>query len=173
MPNLDQDRLFLSAGTSVLPDYILSKELFYPLDGDLPRLTLGSLLLAQKRLSGLGNLEQASQIDAIHEKWRVAWDQKANQEIHTRLELWKNFLIDYRSSPEMNADRFPVEVRHRTILKLLSVEKYKTMELEQLLQTDSILKGSLIPGGFIWEKQVEPAFNKSEYWFLYGRLKSN
>jgi hypothetical protein len=172
MPNLDQDKLFLSAGTSALSDYILSNELFYPLRGDLPRLTLGNLLLAQKRLSGLGNVEQSSEINSVHEKWRVAWDKKVNQEIHTRIDLWNNFLGDYRVSPELNADRFPVEVRHRIIIKLLSQENEKAPELEQLIQMDSLLKGCLIPGGFIWEKQVEPAFDKSDDWFLFGRLKS-
>jgi hypothetical protein len=172
MPNLDQDKLFLLAGTSVLSDYVLSKELFYPLGGDLPRLTLGNLLLAQKRLSGSGSVKQTSEIDVVHDKWPVAWGQKANQEIHTRLDLWKNFLGDYRTAPETNADRFPVEVRHRIILKLLSHGMDKYPELDQLVQMDSTLKGCLIPGGFIWEKQVEPAFDKSDYWYLYGRLKS-
>jgi len=172
MPNLDQDNRFLSAGTSALSDYILSKELFYPLGGDLPRLTLGNLLLAERRLSAVGYVEQTSQVDAVHEKWRVAWDQKATQEFHARLELWKNFISDYRTSPEMNADRFPVEVRHRTILKLLSQEMDKSPEIDQLLQLDSLLRECLIPGGIVWEKQVEPAFDNNDYWFLYGRLKS-
>jgi hypothetical protein len=172
MPNLDQDKLFLSAGTLALPDYILSKELFYPLGGDLPRLTLGNLLLAQKRLSGLGNEGQFLEINAFHEKWPAAWDQKVNQEIHTRLELWNNFLGDYRTSPEMNADRYPVEVRHRAILNLLIHELDKPPELDQLPKMDSLLKECLIPGNMVWEKQVEPAFDKFDFWFLYGRLRS-
>jgi hypothetical protein len=172
MPNLDQDKRFLSAGISVLSDYLLSKELFYPLGGDLPRLTLGNLLLAQKRLSSFGDVEQSSQLETIRSKGHVAWEQKATREVHTRRELWSNFLGDYRALPDMNADRFSVEVRHRAILNLLLQETEKSLDWNQLLPLDSLLRGCLVPGDFVWEKQVAPAFDKNDYWFLYGRLKS-
>jgi hypothetical protein len=173
MPNLEQDKHFLSAGAPVLADYLMSKELFYPLGGDLPRLTIGNLLLAEKRLSGIGDIEQSSQIEQVHSSWRVAWEQKASREIHTRLELWSNFLKEYRASPNLNTDRFPVEVRHRVILGLLFQETARPPEWNQLLQMDSLLQGSFLPGRFVWEKQVESAFDKKGYWFLYGQLKSN
>ena len=98
MPNLDQDRHFLDAGVQVLSDYLLSQELFYPLGGDLPRLTLGNLLLAQRRLTAAGSDLHKNEIATIREKWQVAWEQKASREVHTRLELWRNFLSEYRSS---------------------------------------------------------------------------
>jgi len=172
MPNLDQDKRFLSAGTSVLSDYLMSQELFYPLGGDLPRLTLGNLQLAQKRLSGLGEVDQSSQLETIHSKWHVAWEQKAAREFHTRRELWSNFLGEYHSSPDMNADRFSVEVRHRTILNLLVQEAENPLEKDQLLPMDSLLRGYLVPGDFVWERQIAAAFDKNDFWFLYGRLKS-
>jgi hypothetical protein len=172
MPNLDQDRQFLDAGMQVLSDYLLSKELFYPLGGDLPRLTLGNLLLAQRRLTTAGSELHNNEIAAVREKWQVAWGQKAFREVYTRLELWCNFLSEYRSSAAAHADRFSVEVRHRAILQLLSQYVTSAAELDQLPGLDSLLKGSFSPGEFVWEKQVSKGFDPIEFWFLYGKLKS-
>jgi len=172
MPNLDQDKRFLEAGIPVLSDYLLSRELFYPLEGNLPRLTVGNLLLAQLRLKSAGALEQDPRVEPVRTTWRAAWNQKSSRESNTRLELWRNFLSEYRASPAGNVDRFSVEVRHRVILHLLSKETDKTRELDQLVQMDSVLRGGLLPGNFIWEKKVEPGFPQLEYWYLYGHLKS-
>jgi hypothetical protein len=172
MPKLDQDKRFLEAGVRVLSDYLLSKELFYPLDGDLPRLTIGNLMLAHRRLTATGYDTLSNEIDTIKAKWRVAWGQKALREIHTRLDLWRNFLSEFQASPENNADRYPVEVRHRAILQFLSEDANSAPELDLLPGLDSKLKGSLLPGEFVWEKQVAGGFDQVEYWFLFGTLKS-
>lgn len=171
MPDLVQDKRFFEAGISVLPDYLLCKEMFFPLGGNLPRLTIGNLLLANLRLRAIDDQTGDSQVNSIRTKWRVAWEQKSAREIHVRLNLWKNFLGEYRNSKEGNADRFPIEVRHRAIIHLLSKETDKTPELDQLPQLDQMLMGSLTPGSYVWEKQVEPEFPQPEYWFLYGKLK--
>jgi hypothetical protein len=172
MPNLDQDKRFLDAGMQALSDYLLSKELFYPLEGDLPRLTIGNLVLARRRVEATGTDVLFPQIDTIKEKWRVAWGQKASREIHTRLELWRNFLDEYRSSPDNNADRYPVEVRYRVILQLIAEEADSTPELELLPGLDSMLKSSWLPGEFVWEKKVAGGFDRIQFWFLFGKLKS-
>jgi hypothetical protein len=171
MPNLDQDRRFLDAGVQVLSDYLLSEELFYPLDGDLPRLTLGNLTLARARLSAAGHDADSMEIDSIREKWRTAWGRKVSREIHTQLDLWRNYLREYRESPGNHADRYPVEVRHRAILKLLTEDAVETPELGSLPDLDSLLKGWLLPGEIVWEKQVAAGFPPAEFWFLYGTLK--
>jgi hypothetical protein len=173
MPNLDQDKRFLDSGIQVLSDYLLSKELFYPLDGDLPRLTIGNLMLARYRLTATGQDAHSNEMETIKEKWRTAWGQKASREIHTRLELWRNFLSEYRASPGNNADRYPVEVRHRAILQLLAEDAADTSELVLLPELDSLLKGYLLSNEFIWEKQVAASFDPAEFWYLYGTLKSN
>ncbi len=129
-------------------------------------------MLAHHRLTSTGYDTLSNEIETIRTKWRVAWGQKASREIHTRLELWRNFLSEYRAAPENNADRYPVEVRHRAILALLAVEADSTSELDSLSGLDSKLKGSLLPGEFVWEKQVAAGFDRAEYWFLFGTLKS-
>jgi hypothetical protein len=171
MPNLAQDKLFLEAGVPVLSDYLLSKALFYPLDGDLPRLTIGNLLLAHRRITATGYNAFSDEIDAVRTKWRAAWGQKSSREILTRLGLWRNFLGDYQVSPENNADRYPVEVRHRAIIQLLVEEADRTSEMDLLPGLDSKLKGSFLPGKFVWEEQVAAGFDREEFWFLFGTIK--
>jgi hypothetical protein len=88
------------------------------------------------------------------------------------LELWRNFLSDYQASPENNADRYPVEIRHRAILQLLAEDADNTYEMDMLPGLDSKLKGSFLLGEFAWEKQVAVGFDREEYWFLFGKVKS-
>ena len=172
MPNLEQDRRFLEAGLNSLADYLLSNELFYPLDGDLPRLTVGNFLLAQLRVSTVEPFLVTYRIEEIKEKWLSAWEQKAAKEIHSRFGLWLNFLRDYGSSPSDHADRYPVEVRNRAILQLLSLEAGSTAEISLLPELDIRLNNSFIPGMFVWEEQVAPGFDQNAFWFLFGMLKS-
>jgi hypothetical protein len=92
MSSYAYDLRYLQAGLASLEEYLLSKELYWtlhltvPMDSPpYPPLTLDGLLLAQARLRGysLPAAEQSrfsnlsSQMDAIHSRWRVAWEQKA------------------------------------------------------------------------------------------------
>ncbi len=53
MPTPAQDLSFFQAGLESLETYLLSEGLFWPLAGDLPRLTVGGMLLAGKRIEAL------------------------------------------------------------------------------------------------------------------------
>jgi len=170
MSTLAQDRQFLEAAIPELGNYLLSKEVFWPLGGALSRLTIGNLLLAQARLGGGVYFAQC---DSVRLRWPVAWESKILQEIHSRLGLWQNFLRDYAASPDEHSDRYPQEVRNRVMLHLLAGQlREKPVELDSLSGLDDQLKGSLIPGAFAWEAEIESSFPRPEYWFLYGTLKS-
>ncbi|MBU2610137.1 MAG: hypothetical protein KJ606_04220 [Chloroflexi bacterium] len=183
MPSPEQDLAFLRAGIQELTDYLLSGELYWPLTpgaAGLPRLTIGGLLLAQARLragrlSPMAQVEMAAlegKIDAVRTKWRSAWERKAGREVHARLELWRNYLSDYRDSPENHAHAYPHEVQWRVMLRLLSDEfVFPPKELDALSALDAIVKAHWLPGGFVWEAEMITAFPQQEYWFLYGKLK--
>ncbi|HEY5573072.1 MAG TPA: hypothetical protein VIK64_08690, partial [Anaerolineales bacterium] len=56
MPSAEYDLGYLRAAVAALEDYLMSNELYWPIgaaspagEPDYPRLTLGGLLLAQKR----------------------------------------------------------------------------------------------------------------------------
>jgi hypothetical protein len=100
MPALTQDLSYFQAGMESLEAYLLSEELFWPLTGDLPRLTIGGMLLAGKRLEVRAEagewMSLSDSLDAVCMKWRSAWERKAGREIHARLDLWKNYLEELR-----------------------------------------------------------------------------
>jgi hypothetical protein len=183
MPSLAQDLAFIQAGLDELEAYLLSDELYWPLSGPagLPRLTIGGLLLAGKRLSArssspadaarLSGLE--TRLDATRSKWRAAWENKSRREVHARLDLWQNYLADYRQSPETHCESYPQQVQWRVLLQLLSGEfKVPPKEVEILAELDKMMRPFWLPGNFVWELELALAFPEPEFWFLYGRLKS-
>lgn len=177
MTSIGQDRAYLEAGIPELENYLLSDELYWPVTArgyNLPRLTLGGLLLTKTRLQAQGEQIESllAQLEAVRAKWQVAWEKKAGREFQSRFGLWGNYLSDYRQQPEGNADSYPHEVRNRAMLQLLQPELPQELpEREALAPLDSALRGNLVPGNFIWEPAVQPGFPRGEYWFLYGTLR--
>jgi uncharacterized protein YukE len=177
MTSVEKDRAYLETGGPELQDYLLSDELFWPITArgyDLPRLTIGGILLAKTRLKARGERIEAlfAQLDAVRSKWRVAWETKAGREFRSRFGLWSNYLADYRRNPDGHADAYPHEVRYRVMLQLLLDELPAPPEQEALIQLDSVLRTSFSPGDFIWETDLRSGFPREEYWFLFGKLKS-
>ena len=178
MTSTELDRAYLEAGIPELEDYLLSNELYWPITArgyDLPRLTIGGLLLAKTRLEARGERieDLSTQLDAVRSKWRVAWETKAGREFQSRFGLWGNYLRDYRQNPEGQADAYPHEVRNRAILELLQTELPDELpEHEALSPLDGAVRSSLLPGDFVWEQDVQSGFPRGEYWFLYGTLRS-
>ena len=178
MKSQEKDRSYLEAGVPELGEYLLSNELYWPVSArgyDLPRMTIGSLLLAKTRLETLGVRIEAlvAKLDAVRSKWQVAWETKAGREFRSRFGLWSNYLADYRHNPENNVDAYPHEVRYRVMLQLLLDElTAPPPENEGLIQLDSVLRTSLSPGEFIWDVDLQSGFPREVYWYLYGKLKA-
>jgi hypothetical protein len=178
MTSAEKDRAYLKAGIPELADYLLSGELYWPITArgyDLPRLTIGGILLAKTRLEARGERIEAlmAQLDAVRSKWRAAWEAKAGREFQSRFVLWSNYLADYRHNPEGHTDAYPHEVSYRVILQLLLSElPAPPPEREALFQLDGVLRSSFSPGDFIWETDLQSGFPREEYWFLFGKLKS-
>jgi len=188
MPTLEYDLGYLQAACSILGDYLLSADLYWSI-GNSPRrgeppypsLTLGGVLLAQARAharpaSGRLNEQIAQadeQINAVRQRWRSAWGRKAARDFHARLNLWRDFLEEYRQNPEANLDRYAYEVSRRVMSHLLESEagEIPKAEIELLVGLDRLLRIVLIPGGFVWEKKLAPGFPQEVYWYLYGKLK--
>jgi hypothetical protein len=189
MPGFEYDLRFLRASVEQLEAYLLSKELYWPLgigapagEPSYPQLTLGWLLLAQRRASvtALPGVQEAElerwrvQLEATRVRWRIAWEQKARWELRARLNLWRNFIEEYRAAPEANYDRYAYEVGRRVMAGLLAKEvgEIPHADEEMLAGLDKILRASLVTGEFIWEAGLQDGFPREEFWFLYGRLPS-
>ncbi len=189
MKTFEYDYRYLQAGLEVLVDYLLSGETFWPIDvrspegePEYPQLTLGGLLLSRARLSGYpkspAQKEQVdklfSNMDLIRSKWRVAWEKKVGHSVSVRLKMWRDFIEEYRNAPQDNADRYPYEVRLRTMLSLLKSEASGQLAADEDLLTslDAYLHTAFSKGGFIWEPDIQGGFPKDVFWYLYGKLPS-
>jgi hypothetical protein len=189
MPSAEYDLVYLENAIQLLEDYLLSKDLFWqmranPPPGEIPfpSQTLAGVLLARARADAwnlTGDLKSRMikvnfEIDRIRNKWRTAWEKKAEQEHSSRLKLWRNYLEDYRQDPKSNANRYAYEVNRRVALDLLENEFDEMQNVEQELLTalDRMLNGILQPGDFVWEKELAEGFPSSEYPYLYGNLRS-
>lgn len=189
MPSPEYDLRYLEASLPELQAYLLSGELYWPLEvlpppGEpaYPRLTLGNLLLSAQRLHGLRldsaaatrRLRLETHLETEQSRWRTAWSQKAAREFSSRLRQWGSYLEEYRRQTENQAAYFPYEVRLRLLLALLadSSDFIPAAELELLEGLDALLRAALLPGEFVWEAELAPSFPPEPYWYLYGSLKT-
>jgi len=183
MKSASIDLRFLTAGVEILEDYLLSNHLNWPVSTGVPyyrQFNLGNLELALTRLQSfkLTHAQQTRldklnvQINAIRERWRSTWGQKARAEFHARLNLWRNFLIDYQELAESNFDRYAQEVTQRVQLQLLmkDAEGIPTEEIQLLDGLDILLRSAFQPGNFIWEADLDSGFPPQVYWYIYGEV---
>lgn len=188
MTDLNYDLHYLSAGLEELEAYLLSKELFWhvttpPNLRPFPMLTIANLLLANANLKAYNNENQLSppekttyarlerELDAIHHKWAVAWQQKAAHEYESRLRQWLNYLNELKEDLENNAPYYHTEVRNRVLLELLKESAPKAVEPD-ISDIDAVVRAKLTPGEFIWDAALQSAFPQEQYWFLYGTPKT-
>ncbi len=181
MTSIKQDLEYLSAGLDELEDYLVSEELYWRLSvhSSLPRLTIGTLLLADIKLntrlqagSNIQNLQALTTLlEATRFKWSAAWERKIKREFHARLDLWRNYLQDYFESPGTKSSEYVHQVQWRVILQLLSVESTTPpQEAFVISQLDENMIPFWLQGDFVWEPDLKRAFPEKEYWFLYGKL---
>lgn len=187
MSSAEYELRYLEAGLAVLESYLLSGDLYWPIgikaqrgERPYPLLTLGGLLLSERRAHAFPltmeqrtRLEQVdTQIDALRSNWRVAWGQKAAVEFRSRLNLWRNFIEEYRDNPEAHFDRYAYEVSRRVQLQLLGqdAEKLSDAETNLLNGLDQYLRAKLNPGEFVWESEIQSGFPLDTFWYLYGTL---
>jgi hypothetical protein len=183
MKSASNDLRFLSAGLEIFEDYLLSNNPNWPVSMGAPyhrQFNLGNLELALTRVQTfkLTHAQQTRldklnvQINAIREHWRSTWGQKACAEFHVRLNLWRNFLMDYQESAESNFDRYAHEVTHRVQLQLLMNDAVgvPAEEIQLLDSLDILLRSAFQPGNFIWEADLASGFPPQAYWYLYGKV---
>jgi len=183
---LKKEAVFLKAALPELKNYLFSKELYWSLapildlsqSADLTTLTPGNLLLCRARLKARPALPKEElllgNLDEICHRWKAHWFQKIEKEIPARLTLWGNALTEAQEEGFTPAS-YRYQVRLRVILELLSAELPVTPLLyqKQIPALDQLLKAMTLPGSFVWEPEVMPAFPESDYWFLYRMTKTD
>jgi len=188
MQILENDYVFLRASVPEIEKYLLSDVLYYPitgdggrqLSGDTTRLTMGNLLLSERRLGAASlpdpmNAEVVALLDRVKQlrnRWFSNWRKKVEVEIPNRLRLWKNYMDDWGENPHSAAGEYRYNVRLRVILELLLEETDQLFVSEKSLlhSLDLRLKGKGIPGPFIWDLQIVRAFPSDRFWYLYLKV---
>jgi len=191
MPNPHFDLKYATAGLAALKDYLLTKELFWPISlsavgqGPIsPKLTAGNLLLTFARLNAYGKsrtldaVQQSEftrlerEFDALKRKWQVAWEEKANREFTSRLRQWSHYLNEFTLNPDAQAPYFRSEVRLRVLLELLK-DNLGEVPREGLSALDKSLRATFTEGDFIWDEVLADGFPLDKYWYLYGHLSDD
>ena len=151
--------------------------------GDLPKLSLGLLLLTCARLSAVADQLDAKQraelsefprqIDATLEKWRSTAEKKADQELHSRATLWQRYWDECRQDSHSCASSYPHEVTNRVIAQLLLrafPNLSKSPNALLLTPVDRVVRARLQGEQPVWPPEIQPAFPISEFPYLYGTL---
>jgi len=169
-------------------DYLLSNELFWPLDPSvlqdqppLPRLTPGGLILAFDELdaqsTGMTPLERTEhqkldrQMQRVFQKWPEAAGRKAAREMLSRFNLWKAYVNDLLER-EDRPDNYAYEVRQRVIFERITQLAVRQPGSQATIQAihpiDASLQTYFKAGEFIWDPCLRRLYPEDRYWFLYG-----
>jgi hypothetical protein len=173
-------------------NYILSSEVFWPLskkrigDWALPRLTLGGLMLTFDELAAQTPQMKSKQasyhermtrtFDRLSQKWRVAIEKKASQELKARMNIWRAYLQDLEEQPRLIQD-YPQEVRTRLMISHLLELLKSTPDSEDWIQAinhlDQRIDDFTIPGEFLWDNPLQQVYPKEKFPFLYRKPRSH
>lgn len=183
--DLERDVRALGAMAANLTPYLYEKELYGYLSGDLPRLTVGGLLMRLYRLSRLSDHLSAEQqnivqdaainLEAEQAEWGVHYELKVQQELEARLNSLSRFLEECREGNSTCAANYPSEAEKRIMIEHLRREAAElevlTPELEtRLRQVDSQLRRLLTDGPFITDPILQEVYPRDEFWWLYGYI---
>ncbi len=148
----------------------------------LPKLTIGGFLERVRRLRAAPLTPQQSAIRdrAVHQFEQARDAHPASYTAHVlhdlrgRLDAWAWFLDDYAKQPKQEAPHYATQAHTRLALDLLRDELANNPEAVSLggrLRTlDERLRGYWIDGPFIWPAELEHAFPREQFWWLYGEL---
>ncbi len=180
--DLNHDVDTVQAMASRLVPFVYEKEMFgYTLD-DLPKLTIGGLLMRLHRLALLDNLlsdEQRErlataqqQVDSVKQEWLVAYTNKTTDELTMRINEWNQFLNEGRQNQDECREMYPAMVEKRVMAQVLANEARElnalTPEIEKRLNgIDSQLQGYFKAGSFVWDQRLQGTYPQDQYGFLY------
>ena len=181
---LERDVDILAAMAAEMKEYLRHEVLFWPLsEGNMPRLTLGGFFLRAHRLQALSHLltpeaqgrvnEAMAQFAAATQGYTVITEQKAHEEIATRLRQWQTTLREWQERGP-NASLYAVAVEGRAMLAALFNRlsqppfQLDNALVERMRGLDQTLRGRWRKGSFVWPEEWTPAYPQANYWWLYG-----
>lgn len=190
MHTIEYNLSFLENSLEELETYLLQPELFWPLSSltgihpTFPRLTIGTVQLSfneldvqEKRMTP-AELNRTTQIKtrwkALHTKWRSAIVLKSIDEMGSRLNLWKAYILDLEEDKgrQLNYDQ---EVRQRVrftlLLELVNDPALSDKLVEAVQAVDQRASTMTTPADFVWDEALQPLYPQEKYAFLYRKPK--
>jgi hypothetical protein len=183
--DLERDIRVLSAMASNLTPYLYEQEIYGSLGGDLPKLTLGGLLMRLYRLSRLDdilnteqqNLVQNARINFEAEcaKWAVHYENKLQHELKARAEALLRFLDECSENPSNCAASYPAQAEKRTMIEhLRSAAKEHDVLSEDMAArvrlADQRLRRVFEEGESITDERLKSVYPRESFWWLYGYI---
>lgn len=184
--DLDRDLRVLVAMASSLTPYLYEDEVYGQLGGDLPRLTLGGLLMRLYRLTHLDNVLDARQQDMVRDarlnfeaeksEWRAHYEKKLQHELQSRIEALDYFVRECVEDPTTCVASYPSQSEKRTMIEHLAAEardlNVMTEELvARLAQLDQRLRRVLVNDDFVMtDDRLKAVYPPERFWWLYAHI---
>lgn len=180
--DLDKDLRAVEAMAAQLTPYIYESELYGVMPGNLPRLTVGGLLMRFHRLEALrGALtERQRQIldtarhrySEVRREWPTALDNKMIQELKARFTALSQLMAECEENRRLCRENYPSNMEKRVIIEALKDEleahgKWTDEFNGALASLDNRIRRVAEKSEFHWDKHVEPAYPREKFWFLY------
>jgi hypothetical protein len=183
--DLDRDVRSLVAMAAHLTPWLYEDELYGHVAGDLPRLTLGGLLLRLYRLERLSDhlraeqqmqvQEARAQFELARAQWAAHYEQKLRRELQTRVHAFELFLTDCEEDLSACALNYPVQAEKRTIIHHL-VQEASALEIfdsqlhARIREIDRRLRSIIREGECLADERLCRVYPRTEFWWLYGAV---
>lgn len=183
--DLDHDVQVVAAMASSLTPYLYEDELYGFLANDMPRLTIGGLLLRLFRLTRLEthlNTDQQTQVndarinfEAERAKWAVHYERKLERELQSRLAALEYFLSECHDDRANCAAGYPTQAEKRTMIQHLQDEaaEYNVLSPElqaRVIHVDERLRRVVHTGSLITDERLQEIYPAETFWWLYAHI---
>ncbi len=183
--NLDGDVRALSELAAGLIPYLYENELYGAMPVNMPRLTVGGVLMRLHRLEAIRDLlnpeqtrrldEARAAFDKARAEWPVAYEGKLDRELTARTQALGNIFNDCKDSLRRCADIYPSEIEKRVMAEQLASEERERKTLTPVQEAalrgfDAGIKQFIEPGEFLWDPRLKAAYPEDAYWYLYRRV---
>ncbi|MCU0499571.1 MAG: hypothetical protein MUF87_19650 [Anaerolineae bacterium] len=152
--------------------------------GNMPKMTIGGLLMRLRRLQALSaqldhrQRDQFTQSQTRHEQlrkeWRVHYTEKMLYEANSRLDAMRTFFEECSNDPKLCARVYQPEVLRRTIAEEILIAAHDlNLDIGEISKkaraTDSRLRRFTAPSDFVWGAGLETVYPADRFWWMYHR----
>jgi hypothetical protein len=186
--NWKNEWTIVRAAISEWESFIFSDTILWPINFDRehgyeggmkPRLSAGRLLIAvffldyfQKYDESilLAVSEDLHALQKLKSTWKSNWQKKINAELPFRLRQFEEMLAGVGKA-SLSAAEYANQILIRLMIDFLVEESSQETANQfagQILTLDRRLKMNTRAGDFVWGPEVEPAFDKTKFWYLFS-----